>query len=316
MAINIFAYKAVSILGVLLYSCASLNQHSIGIKESVIINQLSDLLAGSNGNLKSESYSLVVRNEGNNRALNLYADKAVSFLSTIQSILQFGEDARDLNYSFYDIDLLLRNREVLEELLAHPEYLKNVIEGYPRGYFEDPDAELRLLTIIPMSEEQYILGFLTLDGITDREHVYFLFSMENGIAESPLYFVFNDSGDTPLIEQINPESASVSGHPIYTPDEENEYLYFLLGSVGQGYYSLRYSIDNDQLMLEEQITAARRQRQNDAGVFPYSIVQYLRQGERLVKTSAIECPSPISTSDTVDGTSLLEACERNKLAKE
>jgi len=249
--------------------------------------------------------------------VNLYSGKVYSFLSSMQKIVDLGEDAEGLNFSSYNFDMLLENQIVLQEILEHPEYLESVVAAYP---YKDPESaisEIRLIHIVPMSNGQYILGFLTSTGMVP-EAVYFLFSIENGMEDNPLIFTAvngyrSQTIDSNQLQIFNIEdSLAVSGGVYYDYDKENDYFYFLNGQISRAYSSLKYSLVDGQLILEEQITGVRQMSESNEFV----VVHFVRQANQFTNVSSIECQSPIAFSDVQDGSSLVDACERKELSGE
>ena len=268
------------------------------------VQQISALLVGSTMNLELISQPTIIEYGEAGSLLRLHSTKISSFLSTIQEIIELGDTVEGLNHRFYNVDNLLRNREVLEAILENPEYLEGVLEEYPPNYFESADGELRLVSIIPMPNDQYILEFLISTGLYQPINVYFLFSVKDGVEEDPLILTFINGRDKLEVERLNPESSSVDGGSFYGDEDENEYFYFRTGRIGRAYIALKYSIDNGQLRLEEQITGVRRERPNDEEVFSYEITRRARQVNEWIEASRMECLSSMTFFDMKGGISL------------
>ena len=306
--------KAPKIFSVLLMGCLSCHSQATYSEIEFQSRDISNLTKGYFSEVDLVNPDTIQYGETGS-LVNLYSGKVYSFLSSMQKIVDLGEDAEELNFSSYNFDMLLRNQMVLQEIIEHPEYLESVVKAYPYRDPESAISEMRLIHIVPMSNGQYILGFLTSTGMVP-EAVYFLFSIENGIEDNPLIFTAIDSYrsqtvDSNQLQTFNIEdSLAVSGGAYYDYKKENDYFYFLDGKRSRAYSSLKYSLINGQLVLEEQITGVRQMSESN----DFAIVHFVRQANQFTNVSSIECQSSIAFSDIQDGSSLVDACEREDLS--
>lgn len=299
--------KAPKIFFVLLSCCLSCHHQTTYAEANLHFMKFSNLIEEYSTELGSAVANNIQYGESGS-LVNIYSDKVYSFLNSMQKIIDFGEDAEGLNFQYYNVDMLSRNQVVLQEILEHPEYLEGVVEAYPYEAPEGTTAEIRLIHIIPMPDDQYVLGFLTSIGMVP-ESAYFLFSIKNGIEEDPLRLTALDNNQ---LQIINSGGSSFIGKPFYDYEGENEYFYFLYGKRSRAYSSLKYSLVDGQLVLEEQITGVRQMSESN----DFVIVHFVRQANQFTNVSSIECQSPIAFSDVQDGSSLVDACERKELSGE
>ena len=310
------AKKEPKMLFLLLLYCLSCHQQSTYVKPILQEQQISSLIRESIDEFSSTAGSAVEYGEPGS-LVNLYSGKVHSFLSSMQNILDSGEDSEELILSEYNIDMLLNNREVLQAILEHPEYLESVLAVHPDNEPRRIISEIHLIHIIPMPNGQYVLGFSTSSWMVP-EAVYFLFGVENGIEENPLIFTAVNgyrlqTVDDKQLRTLNiKDSLAVSGGVYYDYNKENDYFYFLDGKISRAYSSLKYSLVNGQLVLEEQLTGIRQMSESN----DFVIVHFVRQANQFTNVSSIECPSPIAFSDVQDGSSLVDACARKELSEE
>lgn len=212
-------------------------------------------------------------------------------LCSIQNILVSGSSTEDVSYDSNTIERLLEYREVLVKILERPEDIQKITEVFSQE--EDrtgKSLDIRLSKIIPLSGNQYILYFLNSFGLYSGIGLHFLFSIENGINEEPLYLslVEHDSPTQNLeISRIENDTPFIGGTPLLN-EEPSEYFYFMSGSTRNQYWEFRYSLQNERLVLEEQIVGVRSVS-NDL----YLINRFIRQGNIWKVIPAQECSSSI-----------------------
>ncbi|MEM0980950.1 MAG: hypothetical protein AAGH78_11835 [Cyanobacteria bacterium P01_H01_bin.58] len=312
--------KELKTLSVLMLCCWSCHQQLAYVEISLQTQQIPSLVKKSVDEFREsvnefslETASTVEYGEPGS-LVNLYSDKVHSFLSSMQKVIDFGENAEGLNFT-YPVHVLSSNQEVLQRIIEHPEYLESVIEVYP---YRDPEsalAEIRLVYIVPMHDGQYILGFLTSIGMVP-ETVFFLFSIENGIGKTPLRLTAvngyrSQAVDRNQLQILNIEgSLAVSGGVDYEYDRENDYFYFLDGKISRAYSNLKYALVNGQLVLEEEITGVRQMNHE------FLITNFVRQADQFISVSSIECSSPITFSDLQVDSSFADICERKEASEE
>ncbi|MEO1353713.1 MAG: hypothetical protein AAFW84_34005 [Cyanobacteria bacterium J06635_15] len=217
-----------------------------------------------------------------------------SLMETIDEVLTHGEKAK-LNTPYSNVDNLLRNQGVLEEILEHPEYLKDVLEisasqqGLVKRY-----SELYLSDIMKIPDDQYLLYFLSSTGAYQATGIYFLFSIENGIAKKPLKLtqVTLDASEKLSEELINSSDTPFIGGTHYLDERENEYFYFWNGTSRNSYFSFRYRIIGGEFILQEQLIGSKSLALKD-GEFIYEITRFSRRNNDWIIFPPQECESPI-----------------------
>ena len=147
----------------------------------------------------------------------------------------------------------------MEIILDEPEDIQRAIDAYEREEEHiGKSLEIRLKKIIPLSNNQYILYFLKSPGLHTGSGVHFLFSIQNGISEEPLYLtrIRQNSLSDISAERFQADTPFVGGDPLFSEDI-NGYFYFTNGSTRTQYSDFKYSLQNEQLVLEEQIIGVR-----------------------------------------------------------